>query len=204
MSTPQPPPGNSSSNPDASYRAILEYLTKRGHHKAALALTQDLGGGGDSPNNSNPASPQPQLAGGGGKSVGLEDFAERNAPSRGTPQPRRRPDQSVAPGQMLADPPSWEKGYNGLRQFVENVKSTLTLTLPLSLLLTNERVYSLWIFIDLNYTHSYSHSSFILTSIWYSSITEMQQIISFNGKFLSHSTLSTFLTTPPNSTLLVV
>ena len=136
MSTPQPPPGNSSSNPDASYRAILEYLTKRGHHKAALALTQDLGGGGDSPNNSNPASPQPQQPGGGGKSVGLEDFAERNAPSRGTPQPRRRPDQSVAPGQMLADPPSWEKGYNGLRQFVENVKSTLTLTLPLSLLLT--------------------------------------------------------------------
>ena len=120
MSTPQPPPGNSSSsNPDASYRAILEYLTKRGHHKAALALTQDLGGG-ESPN-SNPASPQPQ-PGGGGKSVGLEDFAERNAPSRATPRPRRRPDQSVAPGQMLADPPSWEKGYNGLRQFVENVK----------------------------------------------------------------------------------
>lgn len=134
MSTPQPPPGNSSSNPDASYRAILEYLTKRGHHKAALALTQDLGGGGDSPNsNSNPASPQPQQPGGGGKSVGLEDFAERNAPSRGTPQPRRRPDQSVAPGQMLADPPSWEKGYNGLRQFVENVKfPPSTPTLPLS------------------------------------------------------------------------
>lgn len=139
MSTPQPPASSSSSNPDASYRAILEYLTKRGHHKAALALTADLGG--DSPSNtSNPASPQPQPLG-GGKSVGLEDFAERNAPSqstthRATPQPnsnngaqaRRRPDQSVAPGQMLADPPSWEKGYHGLRSFVENVSYTSLFT----------------------------------------------------------------------------
>ncbi|GAA5934712.1 transcription initiation factor TFIID subunit 5 [Sporobolomyces koalae] len=152
MSTAQPPPAGQapqqqSSNPDANYRAILEYLTKRGHHKAALALTADLDPqAAANTNASNPASPASQALG-GGKAVGLDDFAERNAPTqqRQTPQPqgaansnsnqqqapgqaqsqqqqqqRRRPDQSVAPGQMLADPPSWEKGYHGLRTFVEN------------------------------------------------------------------------------------
>ncbi|GAA5857772.1 hypothetical protein JCM8547_005977 [Rhodosporidiobolus lusitaniae] len=123
MSTPQPSSSGGSSNPDANYRAILDYLTKRGHHKAASALTTDLESG-QSPQRSS--SPAPSAAGGGGKAVGLDDFAERNAPSapRGGGAPaagqRRRPDQSVAPGQMLADPPSWEKGYEGLRTFVEN------------------------------------------------------------------------------------
>ncbi|GAA5837820.1 hypothetical protein JCM11251_004669, partial [Rhodosporidiobolus azoricus] len=143
MSTPQPPapqPPNGPSNPDANYRAILDYLTKRGHHKAALALTTDLEGsaattaaGGaaaaGAAGSSRPASPAPGAAAGGGKSVGLDDFAERNAPSapRGGaggagagPGQRRRMDESVARGQMLADPPSWEKGYEGLRAFVEN------------------------------------------------------------------------------------
>lgn len=138
MSTPQPAPA-STSNPDANYRAILEYLTKRGHHKAALALTADLdpSSNNNSSGASNPASPAAS-ASGGGKSVGLEDFAERNAPTQPrsnsnqqqgsttgggqTPQnQRRRPDQSVAPAQILVDPPSWEKGYHGLRTFVENV-----------------------------------------------------------------------------------
>ncbi|GAA5977148.1 hypothetical protein JCM5350_003236 [Sporobolomyces pararoseus] len=137
MSTPQPAPA-STSNPDANYRAILEYLTKRGHHKAALALTADLdpSSNNNSSGASNPASPAAS-ASGGGKSVGLEDFAERNAPTQPrsnsnqqqgsttgggqTPQnQRRRPDQSVAPAQILVDPPSWEKGYHGLRTFVEN------------------------------------------------------------------------------------
>ncbi|GAA5910460.1 transcription initiation factor TFIID subunit 5 [Sporobolomyces salmoneus] len=135
MSTPQPN-APATSNPDANYRAILEYLTKRGHHKAALALTADLDPASNAAAGSNPASPAAS-AGGGGKAVGLEDFAERNAPTqqRGAstapgqgqsgqqaqnPNQRRRPDQSVAPGQMLVDPPSWEKGYHGLRTFVEN------------------------------------------------------------------------------------
>ncbi|GAA6017244.1 hypothetical protein JCM11491_001867 [Sporobolomyces phaffii] len=139
MSTPQPAPA-STSNPDANYRAILEYLNKRGHHKAALALTADLDPAASA---SNPASPASASASGGGRSVGLDDFAERNAPTQPRPPPpapgqpaqqqqpgqqqnaqnpnqRRRPDQSVAPGQMLVDPPSWEKGYHGLRTFVEN------------------------------------------------------------------------------------
>ncbi|GAA5987669.1 hypothetical protein JCM10908_007161 [Rhodotorula pacifica] len=141
MSTPQPQQQQQqqqqagASNPDANYRAILDYLSKRGHHKAALALQSDLDG----------SSPATSAAAGGGKAVGLEDFAERNAPSApragsnappppgaGTPGPpppppqaqaaagRRRMDQSVAPGQMLADPPSWERGYEGIRSFVEN------------------------------------------------------------------------------------
>ncbi|GAA5893440.1 hypothetical protein JCM6882_008034 [Rhodosporidiobolus microsporus] len=136
MSTPQPP--NGPSNPDANYRAILDYLTKRGHHKAALALTTDLegsgagGGGGGGGDASRPGSPAAAAAG-GGKSVGLDDFAERNAPSAprgggaggaaggaGGQGQRRRMDDSVARGQMLTDPPSWEKGYEGLRAFVEN------------------------------------------------------------------------------------
>ncbi|GAA6062685.1 hypothetical protein JCM10212_002508 [Sporobolomyces blumeae] len=144
--------GPSPSTPDANYRAILEYLSKRGHHKAALALTADLDANnststqGATSTTSRPQSPAPSTANpaGGGKSVGLDDFAERNAPSAqrnptqqpqqqqqqqqqggganapGSGQVRRRPDQSVAPGQMLADPPSWEKGYEGLRNFVEN------------------------------------------------------------------------------------
>ncbi|GAA6032360.1 hypothetical protein JCM8097_008136 [Rhodosporidiobolus ruineniae] len=123
MSTPQPP-SSTQSNPDANYRAILDYLTKRGHSRAALALTADLEQQQSSASTSRPGSPAPAAAG-GGKAVGLDDFAERNAPSAargGAQQPgqRRRPDQSVAPGQMLADPPSWDKGYEGLRSFVEN------------------------------------------------------------------------------------
>lgn len=141
MSTPQPQgtphPGQQGQqgapNPDANYRAILDYLAKRGHHKAALALQSDLDG-----------SAPGQAAAGGGKAVGLEDFADRNAPSAPRQGPgaaapgqgqngpnaaaaaaaaaggRRRMDQSVAPGQMLADPPSWERGYDGLRSFVDN------------------------------------------------------------------------------------
>lgn len=131
---------------DQSYRAILDYLNRRGHTRAAAALTADLaqdasspsaatgnaagaGGGGTGSAPGTPgASP---AASGGGKAVGLEDFADRNAPSQPrTPaagaQPRRRPDQAVASGQMLADPPSWEKGYEGLRNFVDNVSHTLT------------------------------------------------------------------------------
>lgn len=135
-STPHPPApqaGQQQSNPDANYRAILDYLSKRGHHKAALALQSDL----DGTNSANAAA-------GGGKAVGLDDFAERNAPSaprqgppgagpptaaagaaqNAQPQPaqgaRKRMDQSVAPGQMLADPPSWERGYDGIRTFVDN------------------------------------------------------------------------------------
>lgn len=132
MSTPAPAPSGASgpggappSNPDANYRAILDYLTKRGHHKAALALTADLEPNANAA--SRPGSPAPSSSAGtagGGKAVGLDDFAERNAPSvarAAQPGQRRRPDQSVAPGQMLADPPSWEKGYEGLRTFVENV-----------------------------------------------------------------------------------
>lgn len=138
MSTPQP----QGSVNDQSYRAILDYLNRRGHTRAAAALTADLapdaatssaatgnaapnaGGTGSAPGTPG-ASP---AASGGGKAVGLEDFADRNAPSQPrTPAagagaaPRRRPDQAVASGQMLADPPSWEKGYEGLRNFVDNV-----------------------------------------------------------------------------------
>ncbi|GAA6054586.1 hypothetical protein JCM3770_000064 [Rhodotorula araucariae] len=119
MSTPQPPGGGQGSAPDANYRAILDYLAKRGHHKAALALSSDL--------EHNQAQGQGQAQAQGpaaGKAVALDDFAERNAPSAPRqpqqPQQRRRMDQSVAPGQMLADPPSWEKGYEGIRAFVDN------------------------------------------------------------------------------------
>ncbi|KAK4054652.1 Transcription initiation factor TFIID subunit 5 [Microbotryomycetes sp. JL221] len=125
------------SNPsEASYRAIIEFLNRRGHTKAAQSLAADLSGtngsgttnaagtGQDGP--SPGSSPQPS---GGGRAVGLEDFASRNAPSQpreptpgqpGQQPPRRRPDQAVASVQLLADPPSWEKGYEGLRNFVEN------------------------------------------------------------------------------------
>lgn len=139
MSTPQPPAhsgqqqqaAGGGGNPDASYRAILDYLAKRGHHKAALALQADLEGAAGGAGGSRPASPATAAAAGGGRAVGLDDFTERNAPSAPRAgsagqagqqgQQRRRMDQSVAPGQMLVDPPSWEKGYEGIRTFVENV-----------------------------------------------------------------------------------
>lgn len=131
------------SDQSSSYKAILEYLNRRGHTKAASLLAADLSNGTPSTLDSPAPSPAAAAAG-GGKAVGLEDFAERNAPSaaRGatpgtaTPggagagaaapgQQRRRPDQAVAGGQLLADPPSWEKGYEGLRTFVENVRFRL-------------------------------------------------------------------------------
>ncbi|KAK4054227.1 Transcription initiation factor TFIID subunit 5 [Microbotryomycetes sp. JL201] len=107
---------------EASYRAIIEFLNRRGHTKAAQALSADLTGNAQQDGQSPGSSP---AATGGGRAVGLEDFAGRNAPSQpreSTPgQPgRRRPDQAVASAQLLADPPSWEKGYEGLRNFVEN------------------------------------------------------------------------------------
>ncbi|GAA5973839.1 hypothetical protein JCM11641_003185 [Rhodosporidiobolus odoratus] len=135
MSTPAAPSASQLSNPEANYKAILDYLAKRGHHRAATALSADLdqlkataaaGGTAPSPAPASPATastPAAAAAQGGGKAVGLDDFAERNAPSAARaaqPGQRRRMDQSVAPGQMLADPPSWEKGYEGLRSFVEN------------------------------------------------------------------------------------
>ncbi|SCV69766.1 BQ2448_1160 [Microbotryum intermedium] len=140
---------------DQSYKAIVDYLTKRGHLKAVAELQTDLANhnstnpasrstttastatatptpGGAASSASHPASPAAALNG-GGKAVGLDDFAHRNAPSQPssrtatapgggatTANERRGPDQAVAAGQMLADPPSWEKGYEGLTAFVHN------------------------------------------------------------------------------------
>lgn len=126
MSSVPTPPVNPSNQ-------ILEYLTRHGHTRAAAALAAEL-------------AENAAIASGGGKAVGLDEFANRNAPKSGSgsgagagaaagagatamqPQAsgpgvvKRRPlDQAVAAGQMLADPPSWEKGYEGLRSFVENV-----------------------------------------------------------------------------------
>ena len=53
--------------------------------------------------------------------LSLGDFASRNAPS---PAPPLKRSQSQ---QLLADPTAWEKGYQGLRDFVENVSSTHSL-----------------------------------------------------------------------------
>lgn len=122
---------------------IMNYLTQRGYNRAVQQLQADIddaASGGSSPASSNGGGAVVP----GGKAVGLNDLAQRNAPSlartpsaggagAGAPgnnnnaaaaaagQMRKRPDQSVAGGQMLADPPSWEKGYEGLRTFVENV-----------------------------------------------------------------------------------
>ncbi|SCZ89531.1 BZ3500_MvSof-1268-A1-R1_Chr9g10444 [Microbotryum saponariae] len=141
---------------DQSYKAIVDYLTKRGHLKAVAELQTDLAnsntsaaagnttagsatgpgnpststaraGAAASSSSSHPPSPAAALNG-GGKAVGLDDFAHRNAPSQPTSRAqtggaageRRGPDQAVAAGQMLADPPSWEKGYEGLTAFVHN------------------------------------------------------------------------------------
>lgn len=125
----------------------MNYLTQRGYNRAVQQLQADIDDaalGGSSPaslNGGGAVAP-------GGKAVGLNDLAQRNAPSlartpsaggAGAPgsnhnaaaataagQIRKRPDQSVAGGQMLADPPSWEKGYEGLRTFVENVSRSDT------------------------------------------------------------------------------
>jgi hypothetical protein len=117
-----------------SYQVILTYLAEKGHTRAEAALRLDLASDANNVNGSAPGTPTSTTAAvnGGGKSVGLEDFAARNAPSAprpGTPAAtasqngRKRPDQAVAGGQLLVDPPSWEKGYEGLRTFVENVSS---------------------------------------------------------------------------------
>lgn len=103
-----------------SLAVILTYLSERGHTKAEAALRQELvdaanaAGAGGAPR-------------GGGRAVDLEDFAARNvpsAPSRAAAPSapgKRRADQAAAGGQLLADPPSWAKGYEGLRTFVHNV-----------------------------------------------------------------------------------
>ena len=105
--------------PTDEQRTLLQYLSNRGFSRAEQALREEIAAGG-----SGSAAPSP-----GGRAVGLDDFAARNAPSapRGLAQgqqQRRRPDQAIAAGQMLADPPSWDKGYADLRSFVENVRAS--------------------------------------------------------------------------------
>lgn len=135
------PQQQSTGTSDDNHRMIINYLTQRGYHRAVQQLQLDMS---DDSSSSTPGS----NLNGGGRSVGLSDLAQRNAPSLArasslagggnssngsgtTPNvsgmtpaqaaqalllAKRRPDQ-----QMLTDAPSWEKGYEGLRMFVENV-----------------------------------------------------------------------------------
>ena len=53
--------------------------------------------------------------------LSLADYASRNAPSPALPLKKSQSQQ------LLADPPAWELGYQGLRDFVENVTPPLPL-----------------------------------------------------------------------------
>ncbi|KAK4693020.1 transcription initiation factor TFIID subunit 5, partial [Phenoliferia sp. Uapishka_3] len=115
---------------EAQQATILDYLDRVGHTRAAAALRAEIAdptGANSSNPNSNPSTP----GAGAGLAVGLDEFADKNAPiapkgaapGPGQQQPppgRRRMDNSVAGAQLLTDPPSWEKGYEGMRNFVEN------------------------------------------------------------------------------------
>ncbi|KAI5474370.1 transcription initiation factor TFIID subunit 5 [Pseudohyphozyma bogoriensis] len=109
---PKPPPSEAD-----SFRTILDYLERHGHSRAASTLRADL---------------KTVAEGGvigGGKAVGLDEFADKNAPNapkvpnqaamNGVAQNMAR--SRIGPGgQVLQDAPSWEKGYEGMRGFVEN------------------------------------------------------------------------------------
>ncbi len=104
----QPPAG------EDQLAITIAYLKSRGFEAVADQLTTD-----------SAQDPAAATAGTGGTQVGLDEFAKQEAPpavrSTSAGPQRRRPDQAMAANQMLADPPSWEKGYEGLNEFVENV-----------------------------------------------------------------------------------
>lgn len=112
---------------EAQQATVLDYLERHGHTKSAAQLRGEIAEG------STPGSSSTPPLQGGGRAVGLDEFADKNAPiapkgpaSAGGPGPgRRRLDNSVAGAQLLTDPPSWEKGYEGMRTFVENVSPAL-------------------------------------------------------------------------------
>ncbi|KAM0748491.1 WD40 repeat-like protein [Meredithblackwellia eburnea MCA 4105] len=97
---------------EQQYKTIIDYLERHGHSRTVAQLRLDL-----TPENGGSAA-------GGGRTVGLDEFADKNAPlapkgaAAGPGQQARR--REGAGGQLLLDPPSWEKGYDGMRNFVEN------------------------------------------------------------------------------------
>lgn len=113
MSAPTGAPAPAGPPADEQLAITLAYLKARGFDSFADQLTTDR--------QHDPAA----ATQGGGTQVGLDEFAKQEAPpavrSASAGPQRRRPDQAMASNQILADPPSWEKGYEGLNEFVENV-----------------------------------------------------------------------------------
>ena len=111
------PPGQATPS-DEQLAVTIAYLKARGFEAVADQLTAD-----------SAQDPAAAATATGGTQVGLDEFAKQEAPpavrSASTGAQRRRPDQAMAANQILADPPSWEKGYEGLNEFVENVGSSL-------------------------------------------------------------------------------
>ncbi|KAL8283331.1 hypothetical protein RQP46_005741 [Phenoliferia psychrophenolica] len=119
----------------ATFRAEIQESAQGAHTPGAGgAATPGAAGGATTPGagaaggQGQAGTGTPPLQG-GGRATGLDDFADKNAPIApkgpasavaGPSSERRRLGNSVAGAQLLTDPPSWEKGYEGMRTFVEN------------------------------------------------------------------------------------
>ncbi|PLW13061.1 hypothetical protein PCASD_18230 [Puccinia coronata f. sp. avenae] len=111
------PPRSSLSQPSASAaqpqralndQAILEYLARRGFAKAEGALRAEL------------ANAIPNSSAGKGRTVGLEEFADKNANTSDAAVAGLGKKKEGVGRNLLKQPSEYAKGYEGLREFVNN------------------------------------------------------------------------------------
>lgn len=128
----QHPEGGQADERGAAYdTVILDYLSRRGFSKAETAMRAEIAAkiAGAAPGADGPANQ------GKGKSVGLDEFADRNAPAGekagagaqagaaggadGQAASKKREGQGK---NLIRQPSEYAKGYEGLREFVNNVR----------------------------------------------------------------------------------
>ena len=90
-------------------QAILEYLSRRGFAKAEGALRAEL------------ANAIPNSSSAKGRTVGLDEFADKNANTADGAVAGLGKKKEGVGRNLLKQPSEYAKGYEGLREFVNNV-----------------------------------------------------------------------------------
>jgi hypothetical protein len=155
-------------------QAILEYLARRGFAKAEGALRAEL------------ANAIPNSSAGKGRTVGLEEFADKNANTSDAAVAGLGKKKEGVGRNLLKQPSEYAKGYEGLREFVNNVSLfRLSSTKALFLTFLNWNPHSHWTSIDPHSPRSCFLYSFIHISIWSWTVEEMLPTIFCIGKMIN-------------------
>jgi transcription initiation factor TFIID subunit 5 len=105
--------GSSSSNaaPSDQNQIVLQFLERRGYHRAAAALQAEIASPSTT-SNQQPASLPAATA----KALTADEFANRNAPAASNSKAK---EDSLQKWRQVNDPSIYETGYKSLRAFVE-------------------------------------------------------------------------------------